>query len=245
MEYKVTKNGEIDKEIEIQVPLGELNRLIDEETDKLRKEVTIDGYRKGHVPKLLIQSRYKDSLRVQAMDRLIKNSYSALLNEKNWKPASQAELLKVEEGDPIKIQMHIQVIPEFDVKNYVNVEVFKESPMPEEFLLEQGLTALKEQHSEIREVDRAAVVDDYVTLDMEIQDGEKTSKETDQTIRIGDRALPDEVNRALVGVKKAQTKEIQAQDKTYRLSVKRIEEKSLPSIDDDFAQKLNLRALKN
>ena len=244
MEYKVTKNGEIDKEIEIQVPLGELNRLIDEETDKLRKEVTIDGYRKGHVPKLLIQSRYKDSLRVQAMDRLIKNSYSALLNEKNWKPASQAELLKVEEGDPIKIQMHIQVIPEFDVKNYVNVEVFKESPMPEEFLLEQGLTALKEQHSEIREVDRAAVVDDYVTLDMEIQDGEKTSKETDQTIRIGDRALPDEVNRALVGVKKAQTKEIQAQDKTYRLSVKRIEEKSLPSIDDDFAQKLNLKSVK-
>ena len=243
MEYKVTKDGEIDKEIEIQIPLGELNKLIDEETNKLRKEVKIDGYRKGRVPRVLIQSRYKDTLKVQAMDRLIKNSYSAVLDEKKWKPASQAELVKVEEGDPIKLEMHVQVIPEFEVKDYVNVEVFKESPMPEEFLLEQGLNALKEQHAEIKEVDRAAVVDDYVTLDMEIQEGEKTTKETDQTVRIGDRALPDEVNRTLVGIKKAQTKEVKTQGKNYRLSVKKIEEKSQPHIDDEFAKKLNLKSV--
>jgi trigger factor len=243
LEYKVTKNGETDKEIEIKVPLVELNKIIDEETNKLQKEVKIDGYRKGRVPRLLVQSRYKDSLKVQAMDRLIKNSYAAVLDEKKWKPASQAELLKVEEGDPIMLQMHIQVIPEFEVKDYVNVEVFKESPMPDEFLLEQGLNALKEQHAEIREVDRAAVVDDYVTLDIEVQEGEKTNKETDQTVRIGDRSLPDEVNRTLVGIKKLQTKEVEAQDKKYRLSVKKIEEKSLPGIDDDFAKKLNLKSV--
>jgi trigger factor len=243
LEYKVTKNGEIDKEIEIKVPLVELNKIIDEETNKLQKEVKIDGYRKGRVPRLLVQSRYKDSLKVQAMDRLIKNSYAAVLDEKKWKPASQAELLKVEEGDPIMLQMHIQVIPEFEVKDYVNVEVFKESPMPDEFLLEQGLNALKEQHAEIREVDRAAVVDDYVTLDIEVQEGEKTNKETDQTVRIGDRSLPDEVNRTLVGIKKLQTKEVEAQDKKYRLSGKKIEEKSLPGIDDDFAKKLNLKSV--
>jgi trigger factor len=241
LEYKVTKNGETDKEIEIQVPLAELNKIIDEETDKLQKEVKVDGYRKGRVPRLLIQNRYKDSLRVQAMDRLIKNSYATILDEKKWKPASQAELLKVEEDDPIKLQMHIQVIPEFEVKDYVNVEVFKESPMPDEFLLEQGLNALKEQHAEIKEVDRAAVVDDYVTLDIEVQEGEKTNKETDQMVRIGDRSLPDEVNRTLVGIRRDQTKEVETQDKKYRLSVKKIEEKSLPNIDEDFAKKLNLK----
>ena len=243
MEYKVTKDDAIDKEIEIQVPVTELNKLIDEETDKLQKELKIDGYRKGRVPRLLIQSRYKDSLRVQAMDRLIKKSYSVVLDETEWKPASQAELLKVEEGDPIRLQMHIQVIPEFEAKDYLNVEVFKESPMPDEFLLEQGLNALKEQHAEIKEVDRAAVVDDYVTLDIEVREGEKTNKEIDQTVRIGDRSLPDEVNRTLVGIKKAQTKEVQTEDKEYRLSVKKIEEKSMPHIDDEFAKKLNLKSV--
>jgi trigger factor len=175
------------------------------------------------------------------MDRLIKNSYLAVLEERHWKPASQAELLKIDEGNPIKLQLHIQVIPEFEVKDYLNVEVFKEPPMPDEFLIEQGMNALKEQHSEIKEVDRPAVVDDYVTLDIDVREGEKSSTESDQMVRIGDRTLPDEVNRALVGIRKAQTKEVKTDKKTYRLSIKKIEEKTLPQIDTDFAKKLNLK----
>lgn len=241
MEYKISKDSEIEKELEIQVPYDELEKLIDEETDKLRKEIKIDGYRKGHVPRTLLRSKFKESLKVQAMDRLIKNSYLAVLEERHWKPASQAELLKIEEGDPVKLQLHIQVIPEFEVKDYLNIEVFKEPAMPDEFLIEQGMNALKEQHSEIKEVDRPAVVDDYVTLDIEVREGEKSSTESDQMVRIGDRTLPDEVNRALVGIRKAQTKEVKADKKTYRLSIKKIEEKILPQIDTDFAKKLNLK----
>lgn len=241
MEYKISKDSEIEKELEIQVPYDELEKLIDEETDKLRKEIKIDGYRKGRVPRTLLRSKYKESLKVQAMDRLIKDSYLAVIEERHWKPASQAELLKIEEGNPIKLQLHIQVIPEFEVKDYLNIEVFKEPPMPDEFLIEQGMNALKEQHSEIKEVDRPAVVDDYVTLDIEVRDGNKSSTESDQMVRIGDRTLPDEVNRALVGIRKAQTKEVKADKKTYRLSIKKIEEKILPQIDTDFAKKLNLK----
>lgn len=239
MEYKISKDGEIEKEIEIRVPQSELERLIDEETHKLRKEVKINGFRKGRVPQTLLRSKYKDSLRVQAMDRMIKQSYQSVLEDKKWKPASQAELLKIEEGDPIILRLNIQVIPEFLVKDYLNIEAFKESRMPDEFLLEQGMKALKEQHAEIKEVNRPAVVDDYVTVDIEIQDGEQTHKESNQTIRIGDRSLPDEVNRALVGIKKAQTKEVKVEKKNYRLTAQKVEEKSLPQIDADFAQKLN------
>jgi trigger factor len=241
LEYKISKDGEIDKEIEIKVPRAELEKLIDEETEILRKDIKIDGYRKGRVPRTLVRRKYRDNLKVQAMDRLIKRSYLTLLEEKQWKPASQAELLKVEEGDPIRLQLQVKVIPEFEVKDYLNIEVLKESPMPEEFLLEQGINALKEQHAEIREVDRPAVVDDYVTLDIEIEKGSKTNKESDQMVRIGDRSLPDEVNRALVGIKKAQTKEVMTDDKKFRLSVKKIEEKSLPQIDTEFAEKLKFK----
>jgi trigger factor len=238
LDYNISKDGDIEKEVEILVPRSELERLIDEETETLRREVKLDGYRKGHVPRTLIRSRYQDNLKVQAMDRLIKRSYLAVLEEKKWKPASQAELLKVEDGDPIKLQLHIEVIPEFEVNNYLNIEVFKESPMPDEFLLEQGMNALREQHSEIREVDRPAVVDDFLTLDIEVQESETTKKDTAQMVRIGDRSLPDEVNRALVGIRKSETREVQVGAKNYRLSVKKIEEKSLPEIDQVLAKKL-------
>ena len=240
MDYSISKDDAIEKEIEISVPCAELDKLVDEETETLRKEIKLDGYRKGHVPRALIRSKYKDTLKVQAMDRLIKQSYLAVLEEKQWKPASQAELLKVEDGEPIRLQLRIEIIPDFQVKDYLDIEVYKESPMPDEFLLEQGISALKEQHSEIREVERAAVVDDYVTLDIEIEGNGDSTKESNQMVRIGDRALPDEVNRTLVGIKKPQTKEVMVGNKKYRLAIKKVEEKSLPNINDDFAQKLNL-----
>jgi FKBP-type peptidyl-prolyl cis-trans isomerase (trigger factor) len=51
LEYEVAVNNELEKEIEISVPSSELDVLIDQEADKLRKKVEIKGFRKGRVPK--------------------------------------------------------------------------------------------------------------------------------------------------------------------------------------------------
>ena len=244
LEYKVSKDNDTEKEIEITVARSELEKLIEEETDKLRREVKLDGFRKGRVPRALIRSKYQDSLKVRAMDSLVKNSFLTLLEEKQWQPASQAELLKIEEGDPIRFRLQVEVIPEFDVDNYINIEIFKEPPVPDDFLLEQGMNALREQHAEIKEVDRPAVIDDIVTLDIETQKEGKIEKEKDQRVRIGDRGLPDELNRALVGVRKSDKKRVKVSDVHYKLSIRKIEEKVLPQVDEDFAKNLKMSSVK-
>lgn len=244
LEYNVSKDNDTEKEIEITVARSELEKLIDEETDKLRGEIKLDGFRKGRVPRALVRRKYQDSLKVRAMDSLVKKSYLALLEEKQWQPASQAELLKIEEGDAIRFRLHFEVIPEFEVDNYVNIEIFKEPPVPDDFLLEQGMNVLREQHAEIKEVDRPAVIDDFVTLDIEIQKNGKTEKEKNRKVKIGDRTLPDELNRALVGIKKSDKKHVKVNDVQYKLSIRRIEEKNLPQVDDDFAKNLKMSSVK-
>ncbi len=238
LEYNISKDNDVEKEVEISVPRSELERLIDEETEKLRKEARLNGFRRGRVPRTLLKSKYQDSLKTQAMDRLVKESYLTLLEEKKWQPASQAELLKLEEGDPIKFRLHLEVIPEFEVTDYLNIEIFKEQPVPDEFLMEQGISALMEQHAEIEEVNRPAVVDDIITLDIEVNEKEKSKKESNRQIKIGDRTMPDELNRALVGMKKSEKKDVKAGDVVYKLSVNKIEERKMPTIDNDFAKKL-------
>jgi trigger factor len=245
LHYTLLKDDTSDKEVEISVPRSELAELIEDETEKLSKEIKVDGFRKGRVPRTLIMNRYKDTLKAQAMDQLVKRAYLALLRDKNWQPASQAELLNIEEADTIKLRLHVEVIPEFNVDNYLNIEVYKERPLSDEFLLEQGINALREQHAVIAEADRPAVVDDLVTADIEIKEGAQSSKETDQIIRVGDRSLPDELNRSLVGAKKNQHIEVQAGDKSYILLVKKIEERNLPQIDSDFAKKMNLDSVED
>jgi trigger factor len=148
-------------------------------------------------------------------------------------------LLNIEEGDTIKFRLQFEVIPHFEVDNYRNLEAYKNQPVPDDMLLEQGLQELRERHAAIKEVSRPAVVDDFITLDLEIRENSTVKdNQTDGKMRIGDRNLPDEINRALVGVQKSEHKEVKIGNVLYKMFIKKIEEKELPQIDDNFAKSL-------
>ena len=240
MEYKLTVDDKSEKEIEISVPASELDSIMEQETSKLKKGLSLNGFRKGRVPKSLIKNKYRDTIKAQAIDSLVTKSYLEILEEKKWRPASQAKLLNIEEGDNIKFRLQFEIVPEFEVDNYHHIEIFKSDMMPDDFLLEQGMNELRERFAKIREVSRPGVVDDLVTMDLEVREKDTLkNKQSNIMARIGDRNLPDEINRELVGAKKSENKEIKVGDLIYKMSVKKIEEKELPQIDDDFAKKLN------
>jgi trigger factor len=242
LEYDIAVDNECEKELQVRAPAADILPFIEGEIDKLQKEAAVKGYRKGRVPRDLLRSKYRESIRANALNDLITDSYLRILKEKNWQPASTVELLKLEEGDTIQFRLRFQVIPDFQVSNYTGLEIMREQPLPEEFLFEQGINNLRERFAEIREIPGPAAVDNFVTLDLEImENGQFKEKQTDITIRIGDRSFPDEVNRVLVGSQKGQIREAEANPTVYRLTVKKIEEKVLPQTNDEFAQKLNFK----
>jgi len=242
LDYEIAVDNECEKELQIRAPAAELDPFIENEVNDLQKKAAVKGYRKGRVPRDLIKSKYRDNIRANALNDLITDAYLKVLKEKNWQPASRVELLNLEEGDPIQFRLRFQVIPDFQIENYSGLEIMKEQPLPEEFLFEQGLNNLRERFAEIREIPGPAVVDNFVTLDMEImENGQVKEKQSDIAIRIGDRSFPDEINRALVGSQRGQTKEAQSEKTAYRLTIKKIEEKVLPITDDEFAGKLNFK----
>lgn len=112
--------------------------------------------------------------------------------------------------------------------------------MPDDFLLEQGMNALREQHATVVEVERGAAVDDLVTVDIETGGQGTMGRRIDQTLRIGDRTLPDELNRALVGAKRSDTREVAIDGISHKIVVKNVQEKVLPEINDEFAARLKI-----
>lgn len=246
MQYELKVDKEVEKELEISVPATELDAFIDQEANKLQKKLTLRGFRKGKVPKNLIKTRYHDTLRAQAMDSLVTKSYLDIVQEQNWRPASRATLLNIEEGEQITFRLQFEVIPIFNVDNYIGLEIFSDEPLPDKVLLEQGIDELREQFATVKEVTRPAVVDDIVTMDLETKESDKViDRQTDVKIRIGDRNYPDEVNRALVGVKKSNNKQIKVGNVLYKMVIKKVEEKNLPPLDDDFAKKQNYENLED
>jgi len=244
LHYDIATDKATEKEIDITVPTTELDRFIEIEIEKMRKDLAIKGFRKGKVPKSLIKTRYHDSLKAQAMNDLVTESFLKVLAEKKWRPASQAEMKDLEEDKDIKFRLRFEVIPDFEITDYIGVEVFQEEPLPDDFLLEQATKELREQYAKIKETDRPAAVDDFVTMDIRISENDQVKEDKkDVVVHIGNRDLPDEINKALVGVKKEDKKQTPVDKLLYDMYIKKIEEKILPNIDDDFAKLQNFEGL--
>ncbi|MEO0141785.1 MAG: trigger factor [candidate division WOR-3 bacterium] len=245
MNYQIVNESEVEKEVEFLLSHEDFKPAMDEETERLRKKVAIKGYRKGRAPKNVVHSLYQNTIRTNALNKLIAKFYSKLLEEKKWRPATEPELLNVEDGEEIKFRLRIEVIPDFDVKNYLGLELLKNKPLPSDYLFEEAMNNLRERYATIRETNESAAVDSFVTMDMEIiRKDEVQEQKKDIVVRVGDRSLPDEINRLLVGAKKGERKEIKIQDLLYKISIKKIEEKILPQIDDNFAHSLNCKDIK-
>ena len=209
------------------------------EIDKVQKQLTLKGFRKGKVPKSIIKARYYDSIKAQALNSLVSESLANIVTEKQWYLASQAKLLNIDEGEQITFRMQFEVVPHFSVDDYTGIELFKEERLPDDYLLEQTLNDVRERNARVAEVTRAAAVDDFVTLELTVTENGKVKMHNEEvTLRIGDRSLPDEMNRALVGTHTSDKKEITVDKTTYAFTVKKIEEKVLPQINDDFAKSL-------
>lgn len=214
---------------------------MDAEIDKVQKQLTLKGFRKGKVPKAIIKTRYYDSIKAQALNNVVSESLATIISEKQWYLASQAKLLNVDEGEHITFHMQFEVVPHFSVDDYAGIELFKEERLPDDYLLKQALNDVRERNARVEEVTRAAVVDDFVTLELTVtEDGKVKTQDKEVTVRIGDRTLPDEMNRSLVGAHLSDKKEVTLDNTRYAFTVKKIEEKVLPQLDDDFARSLKL-----
>lgn len=244
MHYDIALDKATEKEIDITVPVTELDRFIKIEIDKIKKNLSFNGFRKGKVPESLIKTKYHDTLRAQAMNDLVTQSFLKIVSENKWRPVSQAEMKNLVENDEIKFRLRFETIPDFELGEYLGIEVFQEEQLPENFLLEQSIKDLREQHANIKETTHPAAVDDLVTMDIEISENDKIiDNQHDITVRIGDRNLPDEINKILVGVKKTEKRQVNADKKNHKIHIKKVEEKILPDIDDDFAKTLKFEGI--
>ncbi len=244
LEYQIVNETETEKEIEFKLGTQELEPFIDNSIEKLKDRISIKGYRKGRAPKSLIRTRYYDTLKAEAINDLILDLYKKVLQEKNWKPVSNPELVSFNDTGEIKFNLRFEVQPEFDVNDYKGLELFREEPLPLDYLYEQTLNRLKENYADVVETSKPAAVDDFITLDLEIiENNNVVDKQSDLVIKLGDRSFPDELNRALVGVKKGEKKDVQINKQIYRLKIKKVEEKILAKVDEEFAKMLNYNSL--
>jgi trigger factor len=222
----------------------------------LGKNAKIKGFRPGKVPRKVLEARFGHQVLERVREELIKESLPMAVEENIPFPLSLevVEKRSFEAGQPLQYEAVVEMRPDFEVKDYLGVEVEKERYSVTDDDVTAAVERLRERRSKMIaiEEDRPIERGDYAVINYEGFEGDRpleALKAVHFSLRVGSHDFHPEFEEALIGLRKGDTKEIGVgfnadhpqptlAGKHYRFKVTLvdIEKRQLPGLDDAFAR---------
>ncbi len=245
------------REIQVEIPVEEVNRETDSLIQKYQKLARIPGFRRGHVPASIIRQRFSEDLKSEVVEALVPRYFRKETDKQGLIPVSQPQVtnLHLKENEPLRFKATFEVMPEIKVEGYKELRAEKPEITVTDEEVEQSLTGLREQHATYTSVEGRALADgDYaqVSLDGQPKDGDGKPVHMDEImVEIAGKNTMPEFTENLRGASAGDERVfdvLYAQDAaeqrlagktfTYTVKVQSIKQKSLPELDDQFATQL-------
>lgn len=256
MSVKVEKLEKNMAKLTMEVPAEELEKAIQGAYLKQKNRINIPGFRRGKAPRAMIEKMYGAGIFYEdAANALIPEAYSKAVDECGETIVSRPSISieQLEKGKPFIFTAEVALKPDVVLGDYKGLEVPKSDLEVTEEEIAGELKKEQENNSRSIDVDDRAVMDgDKVTLDFEGSvDGEafEGGKGTDYPLTIGSGAFIPGFEEQLVGAEigkekevnvtfpeNYQAKELAGKAAVFKCTVKKIEMKELPELNDDFAK---------
>ena len=258
MKVSVEEINSIKKKMNVEVPEGQVIKEVDSFYRELSQKAKIKGFRPGKVPRNILERHFKDYVKTEVIQKLIQESYPQALSEAKLHPISNPLIDpgEMEGGKPFQYAATIEIKPEIRLEGYIGLKIEgkKEGVKDEE--VEERLKNLQNIHAQLKTISdpRPIQSGDFVIIDYEASMGNKPldeGKATDFTVEVGSgRFIPD-LEEKLVGLKPDEEKAIEVsfpedygykkwagKTLSFRVKIKEVKEKILPTLDDEFAKDL-------
>jgi trigger factor len=238
----------------IEVPAEELEKAIEGAYRKNRGRISIPGFRKGKAPRKMIEQIYgKEVFYEDAANALIPDAYEKAYDECGEEIVSspQIDVVQLEAGKPFIFTAEVALKPEVTLGQYKGVKVDKADLEVTEEEVTAEIDKERDKNSRTVDVtDRAVKDGDIATIDFEgFMDGVafEGGKGSDYPLTIGSHAFipgfEEELIGAQIGVETEvnvtfpedyQAEELAGKPAVFKCTVKRLQEKQLPELDEDF-----------
>ena len=208
---------------------------------KYVKSAQIPGFRKGHVPANVLERKYGDAIKADALSEIIDKSLNEIFEKETENrplPYQQPVMDQVPEFDVSKdltYTVTFDVFPKVEVKDFAGIEVKEPQVTVGDKELEDELKAIQERNAVVmdKKADETAEKDNIVTIDYKEENGENRNG---YVFTVGSADDIYKISDDVIGMKKDETKEVSKDDKKITLTVKAIKTRQLPALDDDLAQ---------
>lgn len=251
------KTGTNDGVLTFEIPEETMLAEMDSVFKRVRKNITVPGFRKGKVPRHIFNKQYGEaSLYEDALNQALPTAYDAAVKEAGIDPVAQPkiDIKSMEKGQAWVITADVTVKPEVKLGEYKNLPVEKQDREVTDADIEAALKQRQEGHAELVLKEEAAVEGDTVVVDYEGFVGEEAfegGKDQNHSLELGSNSFIPGFEEQLVGAKAGDAKDVvvtfpeeyhaadlAGKEATFKVVVHEVKAKELPTLDDEFVKDL-------
>lgn len=237
---------------------------------KYAKNIQIPGFRKGKVPVSVLERKYGDALKNDAVSEIVEKALGDIFDELDKEksddrplPYSQPTIDDIPLLDTTKdltFAVKYDVFPKVEVKNFDGIEIKVPEVKITDDDLKEELEAIRQRNAMVldKKDDEAVAKDDIVTVNYsELDDKDAViagSERQDFVFTVGTEQNIYKFDNEIIGMKKGETKvvtkEVDGENKKVSVTVTAVKVRNVPELDDELAQDVsdkynNLEDMKN
>lgn len=266
LEVVVTDVSQCKKDLAVEVPTEEVKAEFDKTYEAYARHVKVPGFRPGRVPRGVVKQRFGKEIKEEVIGQLLPHALQHVVVDHKLRLVGEPKIeeVSVNEGEPLKFKASIEVLPEFELKEYKGLKATKHIARVSDEDVEQLMERYREQAAEFVPVeDRPSQDGDFVSVNLvgkyvqtDPADGEAPQAHEQEDLKadgveieLGDAGVQPEFSESLRGTKADDVREFRVAypedfgskglaGKTldFTATVVAVREKELPELDDDFAQ---------
>jgi trigger factor len=242
------------RELDLEIPADEVTKKLESVAKEFARVARVPGFRPGKAPVSLIRRRFAEDIKGEVVQSLVPERVEKAVTEQKLTPVSQPQVEKLDftEGQPLKFRAVFEVLPEFELANYKDLEL----EMPTMDITDEDVTKtleeMRERAAAFAPVEgRPAENGDHVQLKiMGTPEGGGDPIQADSVLcHIGAEETMEPFNTNLRGANTGDLKNFDVAypadypdaklvGKTYHYAVEvlGIKNKKLPELNDEFAK---------
>ncbi|MGN9165686.1 trigger factor [Tissierellaceae bacterium HCP3S3_D8] len=223
---------------------------------KNRSRFNIPGFRKGKVPRKIIEMNYGEEIFYEdAINLILPEAYEDAVKELELEPVDRPDIdiEDIEKGKSILVKVEVDVKPEFKLGDYKSIELEKIEYNVTDEMVEHELEHVRDENARLLDASDREVKDkDILTIDFAgFIDEEQFPGGTAEgfELTIGSNMFIPGFEEQLIGKKKDEEVEVKVtfpeeyheetlagKEAIFKVVIHDIKEKELPELDDEFAK---------
>lgn len=237
--------------LRVEAPEASLKPALDAVYRRWAGEIKVSGFRKGKVPRQIIDARVgPEVIREEALRDALPDLYRDALEAEGLEAIAppEIEVLEFDAGAPLLFEAIVDVRPEVAIPDLASISIDAPPSDVTDEEVDEQLDRLRDQFAELEPVGREARRGDFVLIDLKGYRNDEPvegASVPDYLYEVGSRTGPPKLDEELEGARPGSilkfndsppAGELAGQEISFTVLVKEVKVKRLPPLDDELAK---------